>query len=118
MPTDFRDGTTFPRRGRTPLGGYLWLARVFDKGRAQRNGTLHDYVYPCGIDKGMFERWGITAEAFHQAVLTLDTDDEMLAWMTAHVSDERRDAANAHLLVERETALDKQDTEEGALAAV
>ena len=32
---DFRGGKRFPRRGRLPLGRFLWLARVFDKAARQ-----------------------------------------------------------------------------------
>src|ERR1700733_10936674 len=46
MATDFRSGTAFPRRGREEYGGFYWLVRVFDKARASRNGTIHDYTYP------------------------------------------------------------------------
>ncbi len=60
MPTDFRDGKTFPRRGRESIGEALWLLRVADKGRAAAAGTIHDYIYPCPMDQGMMERWGIT----------------------------------------------------------
>ena len=46
MATDFRSGKDFPRAGRDTLGGYMWLKRVFDKGRAARDGTIFDYIYP------------------------------------------------------------------------
>ena len=46
MATDFRSGKAFPRPGRDPLGGYLWLKRAFDKGRAAHADTIHDYIYP------------------------------------------------------------------------
>ena len=32
MATDFRDGKTFPRRGRDEIDGVMWLRRVSDKG--------------------------------------------------------------------------------------
>lgn len=114
MPVDFRDGRTFPRRGRTPLGGYLWLARVFDKGRAAAAGTIHDYIYPCPMDVGVFERWGIGAKEFDATLRASKEDDDILAWMKARVPDERRDAANEWLLREKHANLDRQDSEEGA----
>ena len=55
MPTDFRNGE-FPRRGRDALDGFLWLARVFDKARAARDGTIFDYIYPCPMDRAVFDR--------------------------------------------------------------
>ena len=68
MPHDFRDGKTFPRRGRKPLGRFLWLARVIDKARATQAGTHFDYIYPCPMDLGMLERWHVTREQFEQAL--------------------------------------------------
>lgn len=117
MATDFRSGRDFPRRGRDEYGGYNWLLRVFDKARAARNGTIHDYIYPCPMDRGVFDRWGITSQAFDAALETCDTDDKILAWVKARVNDERRDAANRWVLDEKKASLDKQDAEEGVVAA-
>jgi hypothetical protein len=117
MATDFRSGTEFPRRGREVYGGFYWLVRVFDKARASRNGTIHDYIYPCPIDRAMFERWGITRETFDEALSTCTTDTAILAWASEHISAERREAANQYLLTERLANLDKEDAEEGVVAA-
>ena len=117
MPTDFRSGKVFPRRGREELGGYLWLVRVFDKARAARDGTIHDYIYPCPMDRGVFDRWGITSNAFDAAIATRDTDDEILTWVQARVPEARRDAANDWVLNEKAPSLNKQDAEEGVVAA-
>lgn len=117
MATDFRSGRDFPRRGREEYGGYYWLLRVFDKGRAAKNGTIHDYIYPCPLDKGVFERWGITPEQFDAALATCDTDEQILSWVKARVPDDKREAANQWVLVEKKASLDKQDAEEGVVAA-
>jgi hypothetical protein len=117
MATDFRSGHDFPRRGRDVYGGYLWLLRVFDKGRASHADTIHDYIYPCGMDQAVFERWGITPAAFDNALESCTTDEQILAWATAHVSDEGREKANTYLLTERVANMDKQDLEEGVVAA-
>ena len=116
MATDFRNGG-FPRRGRDPLDGFLWLARVFDKARAARNGTIFDYIYPCPMDRGVFDRWGITSRMFDAALETCQTDEEIVAWLKARVPDARRDEANRWLLDEKRANLDRQDEEEGAVAA-
>jgi len=116
MATDFRNGL-FPRRGREDHHGFLWLLRVFDKGRASHQGTIHDYIYPCGMDKGVFQRWGITPEQFDAALDTATTDDQILVWVQAHVSDAAREAANRWLVDEKVENLDKQDAEEGVVAA-
>lgn len=117
MATDFRSGRDFPRRGRDEYGGYYWLLRVFDKGRAARNGTIHDYIYPCPLDRGVFERWGITSQQFDEALKTIDTDEGILAWVNANVPPAKRDAANHWVTTEKVPSLDKQDLEEGVVAA-
>lgn len=115
MATDFRNGE-FPRRGRDSLDGFLWLARVFDKARASAAGTIFDYIYPCPMDRGVFDRWGITARMFDAALDTCQTDDEILAWLKARVPAARRDDANRWLLDEKGANLDRQDAEEGSVA--
>lgn len=114
MATDFRDGKSFPRRGREPLGDALWLARVYDKARAAASGTIHDYIYPCPMDKGVMERWGITPEEFDAAVRTHTTDQAIRAWLAERASSDQVRAANEWLLNEKHANLDRQDAEEGA----
>jgi hypothetical protein len=117
MATDFRSGKDFPRRGREQIGEFYWLARVFDKARASRDNTIHDYHYPCPMDKGVFERWNITSAQFDEALKTIDTDEAIHAWVKERVSDAQRDAANEWLMTVRLPSLDKQDVEEGILVA-
>jgi hypothetical protein len=117
VATDFRSGREFPRRGRDDIDGFLWLARVFDKARAARNGTIHDYIYPCPMDRAVFDRWGITARVFDAALESCATDAEVLAWLRARVSAERRDDANRWLVEEKIANLERQDAEEGVVPA-
>ena len=117
MATDFRSGRDFPRRGREEYGGFYWLLRVFDKGRAAKNGTIHDYIYPCPLDRGVFDRWGITPQMFDAALHSCDTDEQILAWVKARVSEEKRKTANDWVINEKKASLDKQDSEEGVVAA-
>jgi hypothetical protein len=117
VATDFRSGHDFPRRGRESIDGYLWLARVFDKARAARNGTIHDYIYPCPMDRGVFDRWGVTSRAFDSALESCTTDAEIVSWLKVRVSDEKRDDANRWLLEEKSANLDRQDAEEGVAVA-
>ncbi len=116
MATDFRDGKTFPRRGRMPVGDALWLARLFDKARASRDGTIFDYIYPCPMDQGVMQRWGITADDFDTAINEHTTDDAIWAWLQSRTTAERIEAANRWLLDEKQENLDRQDAEEGAAA--
>lgn len=113
MGTDFRSGRDFPRRGREEIGGFAWLARLFDKARASQNETLHDYLYPCPIDRGVFDRWGITSRMFDAALDSCETDEQILTWLRARVPDERRNEANRWILEEKAAILDRLDAEEG-----
>jgi hypothetical protein len=117
LATDLRSGKDFPRRGRDEYGGYLWILRAFDKARAAADGTIHDYIYPCPMDKGVFERWGITVAEFDAAIRTRRTDEEILAWLNERVSPEQRAAANEWLVTAKASNLDRQDAEEGVVAA-
>jgi hypothetical protein len=113
MPTDFRDGKTFPRRGRQAIGDTLWLLRAADKGRARAAGTIHDYIYPCPMDLGVFERWGITAKEFDAALAANPDDESLHAWLLTKVSPERIRAANEWVTRDKAANLDRQDAEEG-----
>lgn len=117
MATDLRSGRDFPRRGREEAGGFLWILRAFDKARAAADGTLHDYIYPCPMDKGVMERWGITPAQFDEAVQTRRTDAEILSWLSEHVSEAHRDAANRWLVEQKAANMDRQDAEEGVAVA-
>lgn len=114
MPTDFRDGKTFPRRGRDAIDGVLWLLRVSDKGRAAAAGTLHDYIYPCPMDLGTLERWGVSVADFDAALARYPSDDGLLAWLRGVTTPARIADANRWLVTERLANLDRQDSEESA----
>ncbi len=114
MPTDFRDGKTFPRRGREAIDDALWLLRAADKGRAAAAGTIYDYIYPCPMDRGMMERWKITSDEFDVALARNSTDESLHAWFRDRVRPEDVNAANEWLLNERAENLDRQDSEEVA----
>lgn len=114
MATDFRDGKTFPRRGREALGEALWLARLIDKARAAAAGTIFDYIYPCPMDKGVMERWGISPDEFDEALKVHNTDQTILRWLLTRTTPERVVRANQWLLEEKKASLDRQDSEENA----
>lgn len=115
MATDFRDGKTFPRRGRQKIGEALWLARVTDKARAAAAGTIHDYIYPCPMDKGVMERWGITPADFDAALAAHPDDEGIGVWFTKRVTPERIRSANDWLTHEKASNMDRQDSEEGVI---
>lgn len=98
------------------MGGALWLARVFDKARASADGTIFDYIYPCPMDKGVMERWGITPDDFDAAIRTHRSDEAVLAWLRSRSTPEQIEAANQWLVNEKRENLDRQDAEEGVSA--
>ena len=112
MATDFRDGKTFPRPGREAIGDALWLARIVDKARAAKAGTIHDYIYPCPMDKGVLDRWGIGIEEFEAAIHNDPSDGAMFRWLLERTTPDRILAANAWLLEEKIENLNRQDAEE------
>jgi len=69
------------------------------------------------MDRGVFDRWGVTARAFEAALETCTTDQEIAAWLRARVSDEKRDEANRWLTEEKSASMDRQDSEEGVKVA-
>ena len=95
----------------------MWLPRVFDKARATMNRTQDGYIYPCGMDRAMMQRWGISPSEFTSAVGELSSDDKILAWLSERVTPDRMQAANEWLLGQR-SALDRHDAEEGVPGAV
>jgi hypothetical protein len=113
MPTDFRDGKTFPRRGREAIGNALWLLRAADKGRAAAAGTIYDYIYPCPMDRGVLDRWRISVKEFDDALQRNPTDELLYAWFSGRVRRDDVVTANEWLLEERTENLDRQDAEEG-----
>jgi len=116
MATDFRDGKTFPRPGRLKIGPYMWLARVSDKARAAAAGTIFDYIYPCPMDQGVLQRWGVTPAEFDRAIREHATDEALHAWLAARTDAVRAEAANAWLESDKRENLDRQDREEGVSA--
>jgi hypothetical protein len=116
VPTDFRDGKTYPRRGREKLGPALWLARIFDKARATTDGTQDGYKYPCPMDRAVLSRWGVSPAEFTTAAQNSSSDDQILLWLAQHVSDANIEKANRWVGWQR-LALDSQDTEEGVPGA-
>jgi len=54
---------------------------------------------------------------FDAALDSCDTDDEILTWVRARVTDDHRNEANRWLLEERAAMLDRLDAEEGFVVA-
>ncbi len=78
-----------PRSPRVRLGGYVTLARILDKGRAENAGTAGEYKYNNPIDHHWFRFTGITAEALKAEVATGKGDGEMLTWIEQNAPNKR-----------------------------
>jgi len=70
-----------PRSPRVRLGGYVTLARIVDKGRAEIAGVAGDYRYNNPMDHHFFNFTGLTAEALRAALQTGKGDGEILEWI-------------------------------------
>ncbi|RMH09201.1 MAG: DUF5069 domain-containing protein [Nitrospirae bacterium] len=90
----------FPRSVREMLGGYVHLARMIDKCRAARDGTLGEYIYPCPLDQRLLDFLGLSADQFLEAV-DARSDEEIVSWVHQHArfhTHEEREHWNAMML--------------------
>lgn len=70
-----------PRSPRVRLGGYVILARILDKGRAELAGTAGEYKYNNPMDRHWFRFTAVTAEVLKEQLATGKGDGEILAWV-------------------------------------
>jgi hypothetical protein len=105
--------TAFPRSGRERLGGYTWLARLADKARAEQAGTGGDYIAYCGLSTGFLDRAGVSVDEFKTLIRDGASDADVVKYFDGHVDEAHREAANAYVLDDMQSHLDKQDAEEG-----
>ena len=66
----------------------------------------------------MFAAWGITVEQFSAAADAAKSDEDILKWAKANISDAKREAANKWLLEKKLPNMNKQDVEEGVVSTV
>ncbi len=78
-----------PRSPRVRLGGYVLLARIIDKGRAELAGTAGEYKYNNPIDRHWFNFTGIEPDALRAELATGKGDGEILAWVAEHAKHQR-----------------------------
>ncbi len=78
-----------PRSPRVRLGGYVVLARILDKGRAEIAGTAGEYKYNNPADYHWFTFTGLTAEALKAELATGKGDGEMLQWIAQNAPHRR-----------------------------
>ncbi|MBL9183768.1 MAG: DUF5069 domain-containing protein [Verrucomicrobiaceae bacterium] len=70
-----------PRSPRVRLGGYVILARILDKGRADLAGTTGEYRYANPIDQHWFRFTGIEPDALKAQLAEGKGDGEVLTWI-------------------------------------
>jgi len=78
-----------PRSPRVRLGGYVILARVLDKGRAELAGIAGEYKYNNPMDRHWFRFTGITPEALKAELAAGRGDGEILAWIDENAQPKR-----------------------------
>ena len=61
------------------LGGYPWLPRMIDKGRAAQAGTLGSMVHPCPVDRMCLARMRLDFDKFTAVIRSTRSDEEVLA---------------------------------------
>jgi len=79
-----------PRSPRVRLGGYVILARILDKGRAELAGTAGEYKYNNPMDRHWFRFTGVTPEALKSELAKGSGDGEILAWVQENAPHKRQ----------------------------
>ena len=82
-----------PRSPRQRLGGFVWLPRLLDKGRATLAGTNGEYQYGCLLDQRFFDVVALEPEALTAQLAGGKSDAEVLQWILAHSGPEPSPAA-------------------------
>lgn len=75
-----------PRSPRVRLGGYVILARILDKGRAELAGTLGEYGYNKPVDQHWFRFTGIPPELLKEELAKGKGDGEILEWIAENAA--------------------------------
>ena len=73
-----------PRSARCRLGGYVYLPRMLDKGRAEIAGKNGEFHYDCPLDQRIINFLGINAAALKAELATGKGDGEILEWINAN----------------------------------
>ena len=73
-----------PRSPKERVGGYVILARTYDKCRALLWGNIGEYHFDCPLDNMLFGWKGVKGDDFKAAVEAGASDQEMVEWMNTH----------------------------------
>jgi hypothetical protein len=78
-----------PRSPRVRLGGFVTLARIVDKGRAELAGTAGEYKYNNPMDYHFFRFTGLTPEALKAELGKDKGDGEIVTWIEENAPNKR-----------------------------
>lgn len=70
-----------PRSPKEQVGGYVILARTYDKCRAHLWGNLGDYHFDCPLDNYLFGFKGVKGDDFKAEVERGASVEEMAQWL-------------------------------------
>lgn len=70
-----------PRSPKTRVGGYVILARTYDKCRADLWGNLGEYHFDCPLDNMLFGFKNVKGDDFKAEVEKGASDEEMAQWL-------------------------------------
>ncbi len=84
---------TPPRSPRETLGGFVIVARMLDKARADLLGINGEYnFYPCGLGAYFWKFTGLDAMKLKEFVATGATDEEVDRWIRENTT--QKDPSN------------------------
>ena len=87
----------YPRSPYAELDGLPWLPRLIDKVRALHAGTLGDYTpFPCGGDQNFLNTLGLNADELKKVIAGGASDQEIAAWVKAHMAPEATSKLEAY----------------------
>lgn len=79
--------------------GIVQMARITDKAKAAVAGTLGEYDYACGMDKGVFEFLELDPTGYLEVVGRATSDDEIEAYLQDFIA--RKTVADIEAFNER-----------------
>lgn len=73
-----------PASPRGRVGGYVILARMADKGRADIAGTIGDYHFDCPLDRQLFGFKGVEGKDVRGLLEKGASNEEIAQWLDAN----------------------------------
>ena len=75
-----------PRSPYERLGGIVFLPRAIDKGRADLDGKLGDYLSRTGFSEVLLDFLGLSVDGFLAALRERQTDEQVVKWVSANMT--------------------------------